>query len=310
MGTLCRKAVWGAALLFWLMTPAMRAAASDGKSGKTYGLLEGGSSSSGGPQRVIVRTRTGAKEAVKRTLRNHGEDVLGDHSLVDAVSARVHPENLAALAADPNIRSISPDAIVSALASGSQYGDSSSTWSWGATSSTYSSVRLKALLGLDGRYTGTGVGVALIDSGLAPSFDFFGRIAGFYDFSGGRPGVASFPFDDYGHGTHIAGLIGSNGVTSSGRYEGIAPGVRFLALKVLDRRGVGYTSDVIRALEFAVANKQRYNLKIVNLSLGHPIYESAATDPLVQAVEAAVRAGLVVVVSGGNCGVSPAGKTG
>ena len=62
---------------------------------------------------------------------------------------------------------------------------------------------------------------------------------------------------------------------------------------------------MINAIEFATANKARLGIDIINLSLGHPIYESAATDPLVQAVEAAVRAGIVVVVSAGNHGVSP-----
>jgi serine protease AprX len=75
-------------------------------------------------------------------------------------------------------------------------------------------------------------------------------------------------------------------------------------MKVLDGRGAGRTSDVIKALTFATANKQLLGIDVINLSLGHPIYESAATDPLVQAVEAAVRAGLIVVVSAGNYGAN------
>ena len=69
--------------------------------------------------------------------------------------------------------------------------------------------------------------------------------------------------------------------------------------------GAGNTSDVISAIEFVTANKGQLGVDIINLSLGHPIHEPAATDPLVQAVEAAVRAGIVVVASGGNSGVSP-----
>ena len=113
------------------------------------------------------------------------------------------------------------------------------------------------------------------------------------------------PSDEYGHGTHVAGLIGSSGASSNGKFAGVAPGVKLLALRVLDRKGAGRTSDVIAALEFAVANKERFGIRIVNLSLGHPIYESAASDPLVQAVEAAVRAGLVVVTAAGNYGTNP-----
>ena len=74
---------------------------------------------------------------------------------------------------------------------------------------------------------------------------------------------------------------------------------------MLDKKGAGKTSDVIRALEFAVANKDRFGIKVVNLSLGHPIFESAATDPLVQAVEAAVRSGIIVVTAAGNYGTNP-----
>ncbi len=111
--------------------------------------------------------------------------------------------------------------------------------------------------------------------------------------------------------THVAGLIGSSGASSNGKFAGVAPGVKLLALRVLDRKGAGKTSAVIAALEFAVANKDRFGIRIVNLSLGHPIYESAATDPLVQAVEATVRAGLVVVTAAGNYGTNQVtGETG
>ena len=104
----------------------------------------------------------------------------------------------------------------------------------------------------------------------------------------------------------MAGLIAGNGDLSAGkRYRGVAPKARLVALKVLDENGAGNTSDVIGAIEFVTAYKDRLGIDVINLSLGHPIYEPAATDPLVQAVEAAVRAGIVVVVSGGNFGVSP-----
>ena len=107
--------------------------------------------------------------------------------------------------------------------------------------------------------------------------------------------------DGYGHGTHVAGLIGAN----QAEVKGVAPGVSYVSLRVLDNYGVGLTSNVIAALQWAVANKATYGIDVINLSLGHPIYEPAATDPLVQAVEAAVRAGIVVVASAGNYGTNP-----
>ena len=99
----------------------------------------------------------------------------------------------------------------------------------------------------------------------------------------------------------MAGLIGS----SQPGLKGVAPGVKFVNLRVLDKKGEGSTSNVLLALQWAVAYRDTYGIDVINLSLGHPIYESAATDPLVQAVETAVRAGIVVVVSAGNIGTNP-----
>jgi serine protease AprX len=143
-----------------------------------------------------------------------------------------------------------------------------------------------------------GIGVAIVDSGIEPSADFNGRITHFYDFTSGRPRKAN-PSDGYGHGTHIAGLIGSS-------YLGLAPNARLVGLRVLGNMGQGRTSDVIQAIEFATENRDLLGIDIINISLGHPVYEPAATDPLVQAVEAAVRSGLVVIAAAGNFGINPA----
>ena len=155
-----------------------------------------------------------------------------------------------------------------------------------------------------------GIGVAIIDSGISPSADFAGRITGFFDFTNGLNGVAVAPYDDYGHGTHVAGLIGSSGILSNYDAQGVAPSVNLIGLKVLDGTGSGLTSDVIAALQFVTANKDALNVKVVNMSLGHPIWASAANDPLVQAVQQATAAGLIVVVSAGNVGRSPEGLSG
>ena len=165
---------------------------------------------------------------------------------------------------------------------------------------------LRSTLGVNGsQWTGRGVGVAVIDSGLEMSSDFSGRVTAFYDFTTGGT-VSRYPYDDYGHGTHVAGTIGGSGALSSNRdYRGLAPNVKLVVLKVLDKDGAGYTSDVIRAVDFAVANRASLGIQIINLSLGHPIFEPAATDPLVQAVERAVRAGVIVVAAAGNFGKDP-----
>jgi serine protease AprX len=311
-----RKAVWGAALAFWLWVPTP-AVAQYVKNKTDKPLSE---SPLVGTQQVIIRVKPGAKPGVRRKLERTGGGVVAEHKLVEAVTAKINARQLADLLNDPDVASVSVDALVHASGGpGSGKKDRSSTTGSSesgddtVTSTAYSGLlelgstvtTLKETLGLAGIFSGSSVTVAVIDSGLAPLTDFQGRISGFYDFTYGRNGLSVTPYDDYGHGTHVAGLIGSSGATSFKRYAGVAPAVKFLPLKVLDRKGAGRTSDVIRALEFAVANKDRFGIRVVNVSLGHPIYESAATDPLVQAVESAVRAGLVVVVAAGNCGINP-----
>ena len=143
---------------------------------------------------------------------------------------------------------------------------------------------------------GANIGVAVIDSGIEPGTDFDGRISAFYDFTQGDIRAVT-PLDPYGHGTHVAGLVASE-------FVGVAPHARLIGLRVLDDKGQGVTANVVRAIEFAIANKDLLGIHVLNLSLGHPIYEPAATDPLVQAVEHAVREGLVVVASAGNFGMN------
>jgi serine protease AprX len=147
--------------------------------------------------------------------------------------------------------------------------------------------------------TGDGVTVAVVDSGILPARGAIVRIKTARDFTDGSVNPpATWAVDAYGHGTHVAGLIGGQ----RAEVEGVAPGVTYVDLRVLKGDGSGSTSHVIHAIEWAIANRTTYGIDVLNLSLGHPIYEPAATDPLVQAVEAAVRSGIVVVTSAGNIG--------
>lgn len=113
--------------------------------------------------------------------------------------------------------------------------------------------------------------------------------------------------DSYGHGTHVAGLIAGNGSNSTGSqfsrtFLGIAPDADLINLRVLDANGQGSDSTVIAAIEAAILLKDTYNIKVINLSLGRPIYESYTQDPLCQAVEQAWKAGIIVVAAAGNDG--------
>ena len=266
--------------------------------------------------RVIVQYRPGTGGAVAKRLAGWGARSLREHEGLRALTVEVPRAALEHMKDDADVLALSHDDVVTA----DQF-DTSTTTSTTAVEgqtilsgsalfnslnllSSYDLNALRSSLGVPSTYTGSSVGVAIVDSGIAPVADLQGRISAFYDFTKG--GISTWPNDQYGHGTHVAGLIAGNGQQSKTKYVGVATGVRLVGLKVLDAQGRGYTSNVIAALEFATANKARLGIDIINLSLGHPIHESVATDPLVRAVERAVASGIVVVVSAGNLGYNSA----
>ncbi len=168
-------------------------------------------------------------------------------------------------------------------------------------------------------YDGKGIGVAVLDSGINEEDDlgaYNHKLVYTEDFTvpvqiqpDGKPAPKpqSYGLDWYGHGQHIAGIIASNGKTSNCSdctqvFTGIAPGVNLINFKVLDATGQGSDSFVIAAIDRAISLKKTYNIRVMNLSLGRSVYESYTQDPLCQAVEAAWKAGIVVVVSAGNEG--------
>ena len=158
--------------------------------------------------------------------------------------------------------------------------------------------------------TGRGVGIALIDSGVNAQHDdlwrssFGQRVVAFKDFTTTPSGNWSNvpPRDGFGHGTHVAGILAGNGYDSSGRRRGIARRANLIALKALDDDGFGFVSNVIEAIDYAVANRTALGIRVINLSIGAGVYESYDTDPLAQATKRAVDAGIVVVTSAGNLG--------
>ena len=154
--------------------------------------------------------------------------------------------------------------------------------------------------------TGRGVGVAVVDSGISAHSALQGKIVAAVSFVPGDPGTE----DAYGHGTHIAGLIAGTAPsnTAPGYRTGIAPGAHLINVRVLGPEGAGYTSDVIAGIQWVVANRAQFRIRVVNLSLGHPVVESCVADPLCVAAERAVAAGLVVVASAGNAGKDEHGR--
>jgi len=239
----------------------------------------------GGHSRVILRLAPGATADVAiRSLRGTVGRRL---SSVGGQVADVPDSALEALAHLPGVNGVSLDRRVQGTLE--------------RTGATIGATFVRETLGLDG----TGVGIAVIDSGVASWHDDLGseRVTRFVDFVN----FQSSAYDDYGHGTHVAGILAGSGYDSGGRRSGIAPGATLLVEKVLDASGQGYISNVIAAIDYAIANRDALHLRVVNLSVAAGVYESYTTDPLTLAAKRAVEAGLVVVSAAGNLGKGPDG---
>jgi serine protease AprX len=148
---------------------------------------------------------------------------------------------------------------------------------------------------------GQGIGVAIVDSGItADSRELDRRLVAEVGFSA----TSTSASDGFGHGTHVAGIIGGNGARSSGAYIGVAPKVNLINVKVSDDIGMATASDVVQGLSWVFENKDRYNIRVVNLSLNNALPESYHTNPINAALEVLWFSGIVVVVSAGNNGVA------
>ncbi|HMF60981.1 MAG TPA: S8 family serine peptidase, partial [Vicinamibacterales bacterium] len=190
-----------------------------------------------GTSRVIVQTVDGARaDALILAVKGRPERRL---PMLRSQVAEIPDAALDALAENPEISAISLDRRVQGTME--QTGiTTGATWA-------------RTRLGVDG----SGVGVAIIDSGVVSWHDDLGsdRVVHFADFVDAQP----LPYDGYGHGTHVAGIIAGSGYDSNGARRGIAPGAGLIVLKALDADGYGYISNVIAALDYAVQNREKFN---------------------------------------------------
>ncbi|MEN3337928.1 MAG: serine protease AprX [Acidobacteriota bacterium] len=239
-----------------------------------------------GTSRVIVETTDGspADRLIAAVAGTPGRRL----PLMRGQVAEVPDAALEALADDPHIAALSLDRPVAGTME--------------RTGATTGATWTRAHLGVDG----SGIGVALIDSGVTSWHDDLGsdRVVHFVDFVDFQP----LAYDDYGHGTHVAGIIAGSGYDSNGARTGMAPGASLVVLKVLDGDGNGYISNVIAALDYAVQNRARFNIRVINLSVAAGVYASYDTDPLTLAARRAVEAGIVVVTAAGNFGRDAKGQ--
>ena len=214
-------------------------------------------------------------------------DVQRHLPLIQSVALRVPTRRLAALAALPFVTHLSYDGVVK------KFDDFTDEHSKADVAQQY---------GLSGK----GIIVAIMDSGVGAGPDFGGRLVSGASFVPGDSRTA----DLCGHGTHVAGIVGGDGTASTGpafkhTFRGVAPQAYLASVRVLDDQGQGSVSSVAAGVQYAVAIKERYapnTTVVMNLSLGHPVGDTYANDPLCQAVEAAWKAGIVVVCAAGNDG--------
>ena len=198
------------------------------------------------------------------------------------------------LAADPSVSYISLDTQVR---------------TFGHVTTTTGAQQVRTQKALLGSYAldGSNVSIAILDSGIDAAHKSFssqsGKITVNKDFTG-----ENRTDDPYGHGTHVAAVAAGVGTPTNGAYEGVAPAAKLLNLRVINSQGVGTVSGVLKALDWVLANRQAYNVRVVNMSLGTPAIISYKNDPVCQAVRKLVNAGVVVVTAAGNDGKTAAGQ--
>jgi serine protease AprX len=228
------------------------------------------------------------QEARAKRLGAHLKARLGS---VNGIAVTIPISALPALAADEEVDSIHLDHPLKGM---------------DATTNAVVNVPAAWKAGLNG----AGIGVAVIDSGINDSHpDLWdakvthSRVVYHQDFTGtATTNSSGAKYDLYGHGTHVAGIVGGDGYLSGGSYSGVAPDVNLVDLRALDENGNGSDSTVIAAIQEAISLQNTYNIQVINLSLGRGIAEGYSQDPLCQAVESAWKAGIVVVVAAGNYG--------
>jgi serine protease AprX len=248
--------------------------------------------------RVIVQKRAAGDISPELAVRRLGGEVTRALPIVAGFAATVPAAALDELARLAGVRAVTPDSRVRVQAAA-------------PGGSTIRSVYPKAIRAdavWNRGVTGRGVTVAVLDTGVAGVPDLAGRLVKVRDDLTGQTTPCKNLSgeldcnDRYGHGTFIAGLVAGNGASSGGKWKGVAPEARILSVKAAGADGAADVSNILAAIQWVVSFKDRYNIRVLNLSLGTDSTQDWRTDPLNYAVERAWAAGMTVVVAASNNG--------
>src|SRR6266568_508397 len=212
---------------------------------------------------VIIQFTQAPTARLHAKVLDRGGELKSELGIVKGGAYRISARELEELANDPEVAHISADHPLRGTATA-------------APSATldYYDAAVNAPVAWQMGLNGTGIGVAVIDSGIINTADLDNgstyRVVYSQDFTGSGKTV-----DQYGHGSHVAGIVGGNGANSTGSsyfytFKGIAPNVSLINLRALDQNGAGTDSAVINAIQAAVNKKRNYNIRVINLSLGSP----------------------------------------
>jgi serine protease AprX len=246
---------------------------------------------------VIIQKLAGAS-GVENQVRGLGGAVTRDLGMINAFSAEMTAGAAIEVARSSGVRWVSLDAPVRSTACANCVDTSK------LANAYIGAIKADQVWNKRPYLQGTSIGVAVVDSGVNPNGDLYTNM-------GVNRQVADVRFnsdynqstsDGYGHGTHVASIVGGDGSESGGKYIGVAPMVNIINVKVSNDDGSAMMHDVVAGLEWVLENKDAYNIRVVNISLNSSVAESYHTSPLDAAVEILWFNKIVVVVSAGNYG--------
>jgi serine protease AprX len=261
---------------------------------------------------TIVQFKPGVSlDRARQDVASAGGKVFGELHIINALAVRLAADRAHLLASGADVHAVSLNAQIKAQSihlNGPHHRLGTRD-----LQSTYDGT-LDVTSAWQAGFTGAGVGVALVDTGIdgaLPDFQASGRQGSRVVETAVTNPNAQTATDTYGHGTDVAGIIAGNGDNLPpsdplhGQYIGVAPRADLISIKVSDGSGKATVLDVIYGLQFAVDHRADFNIRVVNLSLDSKTPQSYTTDPLDAAAESAWMHGIVVVVAAGNRGTDP-----